>query len=122
MRAEYDMNELTLKFSVYPNDLFEGMPEHVRMELIESLSCDDGVIQHVADQILKGSTESGYHGSIGSPSLHPKGIEYAQRLLAKHHGDLVKTVIDDLEKDLARKQKTINALNSELISFRERRR
>ena len=43
--------------------LMDSMSSDQKVELIERLSCEDEIIQHVADQILSGCTENGYSGS-----------------------------------------------------------
>ena len=47
-----------------PNELLELMSDNEKVELIESLSCHESVIKHVADQLIHGCTENGRSGSM----------------------------------------------------------
>jgi hypothetical protein len=46
-----------------PFELIELTPSHLKVELIERLSCEDEIIKHVMDQVFVGLTENGYAGS-----------------------------------------------------------
>jgi 2-methylaconitate cis-trans-isomerase PrpF len=52
-----------------PFELIELVPSHLKIELIERLSCEDEVIKHVMDQVFVGLTENGYAGSESMDDL-----------------------------------------------------
>ena len=80
------------------NDIFDNLPNESIPDLIERLSCSEQVIKHVADQLLKGWTESGYHGSI-SKGLNPSTeICIARDRIAKGAGDIALDRIKELER------------------------
>jgi len=44
-------------------ELLELLPDDEKLRFIETLSCTDAVIKHVADQIVDGATENGLYGA-----------------------------------------------------------
>ena len=79
------------------NDIFDNLPEDSIIELIERLSCSEQVIKHVADQLLEGWTENGYHGSISSGLNQSTEICRARDNIAKGAGDVASKRILELE-------------------------
>lgn len=89
-------------------------PEH-RVDLIESLSCDEEIIRHVADQIISRWTESSYSGSswVTAPSddTCSCALDVAWRRVAKASGEVAKREIERLESALKSREDDINRLN-----------
>lgn len=82
--------------------MLEGIPAEAKLELMETLACDNVIIKHVVDQILEGWTENFYHGPMSctagdSPNY---GLDWALREIAKRSGEVAKKEIERLEKAL----------------------
>jgi hypothetical protein len=60
MKVTYEKGELRVDL----HDLLSSVDAQTKIEMVESLACDDDIITHVTNQILDGWTESGYHGGI----------------------------------------------------------
>lgn len=75
------------------------MSESQKVELIESLSCEDAVIKHVIDQVthLHGCTENGFSGShTCSAAAYAGGgseLDKAKFIIAKSSGSLAREMI-----------------------------
>ena len=86
------------KLVIDVQDIFDNLPEHSVLELIENLSCSEVVIKHVADQLLEGWTENGYCGSMDINSLTPSTqISIARDKIAKGAGSIAKNRMLELE-------------------------
>lgn len=84
-----------------PNELVELMSEDDKVEFMQSLSCHDSVINYVAQQIINGCTDDGFHGGVTSVSANPSTpLQNAQREVAKNSGDIARKEIESLEKAL----------------------
>lgn len=80
-----------------PNELLELMDEDDKVEFMQSLSCHDSVFKHVADQIIHGCTEDGFHGSIAMVSDNPSTpLQKAQREVAMSLNDIARREINEL--------------------------
>ena len=85
------------KLVIDVQDIFDNLPKHSVLELIESLSCSELVIKHVADQLLVGWTENGYHGSMCN-NLNPSTeIMIARDKISKGASDTATKRIKELE-------------------------
>lgn len=78
-------------------DIFDNLPSDSITELIERLSCSEQVIKYVADQLLEGWTENGYHGSIGRCLVPSTELEIARGKIEKGAGDIATKRIAELE-------------------------
>lgn len=88
-------------------------------ELVESVSCDDRVIDFVAQQIMGKWTENGYHGSTGEAhSIQYGGLDKAWRDVARASGDVAKREIERLEAALARSDERYLKLLDETAPYR----
>lgn len=86
------------KIVIDAQDIFDNLPKDAVLELIESLSCSEIVIKHVADQLLEGWTENGYHGSKCSGLTPSTEINIARDKIAKGAGDIAAKRIAELER------------------------
>ena len=85
------------KIEIDAQDIFDNLPKDSVLELIESLSCSEVVIKHVADQLLEGWTENGYSGST-CISLNPlTEINIARDKIAKGSDVAARNRILELE-------------------------
>ena len=78
-------------------DLLGSLSGDQALQLIEQLSCSETVIKHVADQLLEGWTESGYHGDISSGLIPSTEICIARDKIAKGANDIANKRIAELE-------------------------
>ena len=85
------------KIEIDAQDIFDNLPEDSVLGLIESLSCSEVVIKHVADQLLEGWTESGYCGSTCINLKPSTEINIARDKISKGAGDIAKNRILELE-------------------------
>lgn len=90
-------------------DLLDSVSAESKVELIESLSCDEAILKHVVDQILDGWTENAYHGSEAcTVESKPRySLDFARREISKRAGEVAKTVVESLEKSLAAAERRI---------------
>ena len=89
------------KLVIEVQDIFDALSHDATLELIESLSCSEIVIKHVADQLLEGWTENGYHGSICSGLTPSTQINGARDKIAKGANDIATKRIAELERMVA---------------------
>lgn len=118
-----DYNTGTISFDLH--SLLSSVCPEKKVELIESLSCDDAIIKHVSDMIIDRWTENSYSGSscCTIPADASKGcpLDSAWRRVAKASGEVAKTEIERLERGLAQRDKQIADLHEEIRKLRERR-
>lgn len=86
-------------------DLLGSLSHEQEQQLIESLSCSDTVIKHVADQISQGSTENGHSGWESCSGAATTPLSIAIRDCAKSSSELAKKEIENLERNLASTEK-----------------
>lgn len=79
--------------------LIHELPENRILELFESLSCADVVINHVMDQVLHGCTENGFSGSWSTSYGEP--LQKYRLEIAKHSSEIAKKEIETLKTRLA---------------------
>jgi len=92
-----------------PCELVELMSDKDRVEFMQSLSCHDSVIKHVADQIIHGCTEDGFHGGIAMVSDNPTtALQKAQREVAMSFSDITSREIKELELAVKRNENQAN--------------
>lgn len=98
MEAEFKNGAIQID----PCHLFEEMDLAQKLELVELLSCDEQIINHVADQIIDRFTENGYGGgAFCSAGVNPvSGLDKAWRRVAKASGDIARREIERLEDAL----------------------
>lgn len=98
MEAEFKSGVIQID----PCHLFEKMELTQKLELVELLSCDEQIINHVADQIIDRFTENGYGGGVFcSAGVNPvSGLDNAWRRVAKASGDIARREIERLEDAL----------------------
>ena len=84
--------------------LVESISAEDKLSLVESLSCDDDVIDHVTNQLLEGWTVNMFHGkeSYISDAEPRTGLDLARRRIAKECHAIAKEEIENLEKALAK--------------------
>lgn len=84
-----------------PNELIELISEDDKVDFMQSLSCHDVIIKHVADQIIHGCTDGGYSGSETMISESPSTpLQEARREIAINANDVAKKEIEGLQRAL----------------------
>ena len=90
----------SMKFSE-PNELLELIEDEDKIHFLQSLSCNESVFKHVADQIISGCTEGGYRASTGELQSTPNTIlQNAVRIIAKNASAIADEQITELERKL----------------------
>lgn len=89
-----------------PSELIELISDEDKLHFMQSLSCDDIIIKHVADQLVHGCTEDGYHGSLGGGNTSEPStpLDVAKREISKSYSDFVRKEITSLENELKRQE------------------
>jgi hypothetical protein len=83
-----------------PNELFELISDEDKIDFCQYLSCDRVIFKHVADQIVHGCTEGGYHAAISFGYKPSEPLDVAIREVSKLSGDIAKREIESLEARL----------------------
>ena len=90
-----------------PNELLELIEDEDKIHFLQSLSCNESVFIHVADQIISGCTENGYHGSISEVQSAPNtALQNAVRIIAKNASVIADEQITELERKLKEMEKS----------------
>lgn len=102
-----------LEFELH--DLLPTVKTEDKVKLIEDLSCDEAIIQHVADQILHGWTENYYSGpsEYGASANPYYALDKARREISKRSSEIAKETIEKLEKALKEKTDELQKLREE---------
>lgn len=98
-------NDGNITFSVF--DLLDGIQVHQVADIIQYLACTDAVITHVADQLIDGSTVDGSYGSLSCGSVPSTPLSIAKDKIAKGANDVAKNRIEELERIVANKEKSL---------------
>lgn len=116
MRAKLIDGQLAV--NVY--DLIEQLSDDDKVHIIETLSCDEKIIENVAAQIVDGWTEAGYHSGITFGPLPNTALDKARRLVAKSAPDLQGKAIKRLEEIAVAAEKSRDeAFTAQLKAERE---
>lgn len=101
-----------------PNELLELMTGEDKLQLIESLSCHDEVIEHVIDQVthLYGVTENGNSG-WSSGVIGSCVLDKARNKIAESASELSLDTITNLKDIIKKKEELIARLQSELYKI-----
>lgn len=110
--SEYLDGVLTIKIDY----LLDAMSDYDKRDLAQRLSCEDAIIQHVADQITEGSTEDGSSGSTIYPTqARPSTpLDKAARQVAKASSEIARQEIERLERRIESQEKEVWKLREEL--------
>lgn len=106
--------------------MISRLPDNERKEFMKHLACDDQVIKDVAEQILTGWTEDGWHGpktidaQADTVNKFAHSIDRAAREVAKRSGEVAKREIERLEKALAESEERRNELEQRIYMHSRR--
>lgn len=92
MKLKVDGDKIELSFS----DLLDHMDFEDKKNLIERLSCENDIIEHVVSQITTGYTENSCSGSrsCGTEIYPHTPLDKARRKLAESAGEVAKKELD----------------------------
>jgi hypothetical protein len=94
-----DKGELVINFW----DALEYLPTDQKLKLIETLSCNEEIIKHVADQLLEGFTQNTCCGADNSGEVNPTyQLNIQRRRIAEMAGEVAKKEIADMLRNLER--------------------
>lgn len=117
------LNGITLQFDD-ATVLIDLMTPEDRAELIESLSCYDDVIKHVADQISHphGGTENGFSGSsrcgVGRLTGNGTVLDNARYQVATSSGEASQKVIEEQARIITNQNEEIERLRGEIYKLK----
>lgn len=98
MKIDYADGKLSFDLGSF----LDGLPPSGKKVLVESLACDDEIINHVAAQILDGCTESGYYGATccTAPAETQPGnaLDHARRCIALRSSEVAEREIKRLQE------------------------
>ena len=104
-------------------ELLELMSDESKAGIIESLSCEDAIVKHVADQIIDGWTENYCSGGriVGEPTPVGEGtpLDRACRRIAKSSDKIARKEIGRLEDALERERERSRKVSAEAFRLRE---
>lgn len=106
-------------------ELLDRLSEGKKIELIESLSCQDSIIKHVSDQILTGWTENAYSGRIDYAIQQTSPLGKARQRVIELAPEVAREEIDRLKrfaKNAEEQQKKYEDMYYDLLNKREGRR
>lgn len=114
MTTTYKDGKISFDF----HDILDRVAPDDQVALIESLSCSDPIIRHVAAQIMDRWTENGYSGAerctaapdTDGPVIVP-ALDWAARTVARRSGEIAAREITRLEDALRRANEDIARLN-----------
>ena len=110
MKVEYEKGQLSFSLSA----LLDGLSKEELDEVVDALSCQEGIIKGVVEQVLDGWTELSSCGLRGATVVEPHcDLEWATREIAKRSGEVALKEIERLEEELARRQNRNFQLSSE---------
>jgi hypothetical protein len=117
MNIKYDKGNLVLDL----HELLQYVDKDSRIEMIESLSCDEEIIRHVADQIMNGFTKNCFSGgseiiASAEPTL---ALDRARRDIAKKSSDIAKLEIEKLEQSIKYWQEQYDRLLADYYGKRD---
>ena len=103
-----DKGELVIDFW----DALEHLPKEEKIKLIETLSCNEEIIKHVADQLIDGFTENVYSGADNSGEVTPTcQLNIQRRRIAEMAGEVAKKEIADMLRNLERAKESEKKAN-----------
>lgn len=91
-------NKIITEIDIY--DLLDELSLKEKKELILHLSCEDEVIQNVADQLIHGCTETGWHGGVANSEPPSTPLDNAVREISVNASDIAKKEIENLKRKI----------------------
>lgn len=101
------------------HDFLSSVPDEQKVELIESLSCDEAILKHVIAQLLDGWTESCYHGAttaLASPEPHT-ALDKGRREIALRASEQAERTIKAMSQRVADLERREDQLRTGLIDL-----
>lgn len=102
--------------------VLKGLSEDDIQHLIEDLSCEDRVIKNVADQIIHGCTDKGWHGGKTFKAEPSTALDKAIREVAKNASDVSEQEIESLKRKVKMKEERIDELWDRIHELQDTKR
>ena len=124
MRGKVIMKLENGKLTIDLWDFLTDLEGEQKLELIETLSCQEAIIKHVSDQIITGFTENIYNGgSDGVAKSTPwSQLDIARREIAKNSSEIHKNEIEELEKAVKYQEDEVNRTNDRYCQLLDEQR
>lgn len=113
------------KLEIDISELLDRLSEDKKLELIESLSCQDSIIKHVSDQILTGFTENCYSGGIDYAVEQTSPLGKARQRVIELAPEVAQQEIDRLKRSAKNQEdqaKKYQDMYYDLLNKKEDRR
>jgi hypothetical protein len=94
MNAKLNKGQLTIDIS----ELLDSLSDEDKIELIETLACQDAIIKHVADQILTGWTENCYSGGTSYAVEGHAPLDLARKRVIELAPEVAREEIERLKR------------------------
>ena len=113
-----DIN-VTLKFSDLDELIYALEPEE-RLYFLESLSCQDEIIEHVMEQVFEGYTSNEYtHGCESCSWNGSTPLQVFRKKMFEIGSDPeMKKHVERLEREIKRNEETIEELRNEIYKLK----
>lgn len=108
------------RLTVNVADLIGQLDDEGRQHVIQTLACQSEVIEAVAEQIVDGWTEAGYHGYISYGPMPHTALDKARRLVAKSAPANAEKAIERLERIAVDAEKRASDLQTRLIELEKK--
>lgn len=113
-----DIN-VTLKFTDLDELIYALEPEE-RLYFLESLSCQDDIIEHVMEQVFEGYTSNEYMHGFESCSWNGNTFlqVFRKKMFEVGAAPEMKKHVERLEREITRNQETIEELRNEIYKLK----
>lgn len=101
--------------------LLESLSDDYKKEFIESLSCEEVIIKHVADQILTGWTENSYCGRTGFNVEPRTALELARAEVIKLAPEVAQQEIERLKRFAKQQEEFANKYRDDYFELYHRK-
>ena len=117
MKVTYAEGELSLNLV----DVIHEMTNEEQLLLVESLACQDSIIEFVGQQITKGWTESDFHGGRYWGSAEPSTpLDKLMREIANKSGEIAEKEIKRLCDLLKLREEQARKRDAEMFALKRR--
>ncbi len=119
MKAVIENGKVVLDYC----ELFDEADGQELKLLVQSLACQDSIVQHVADQLLEGWTEDGYHGGrCGDATESHTPLNKARRRIALGAGKIAAETIEAQQRAIKQAKEQTDRLWDKIHTLEAERR
>jgi len=113
MNAKLNKGQLTIDIS----NLLDSLSPEDKIELIETLACQDTIIKHVADQILTGWTENCYSGGTSYAVEGHAPLDLARKRVIELAPEVARQEIDRLKLFAKNKEEQVKIYSDKYFAL-----